>query len=169
MECAHPNLSYQNGVAICTQCGYISTSPLKFAPCPPVSAQKLQGEANINFLPVLRGLHYMIVEEYNQTLSVVGVQGMTGDPTNYVDQTIQLLDGSITLLMEMASKLGIPITRFERLALHENYISDDGVAWRRATAEGLLDDTKYRLTKTGSLLCPSCVDCPERKAKSNKA
>lgn len=80
-----------------------------------------------------------------------GPQGFTGN--NELDYTIQLLDGAINLLLQVAKAQQVRVTRYMDLSLKEDYVSMDGKHWKIATSEEVHNPSRNRflLKQDGTL------------------
>ena len=80
-----------------------------------------------------------------------GEPGHTGN--NELDYTIQLLDGAINMLLDVARSQKIEVTRYMDLNPKEDYASQDGRHWAIATHEQLVFPNRvmFLLKKDGTL------------------
>jgi hypothetical protein len=108
-----------------------------------------------NLYPRAKQIQQLVVDLYHKQFatSFPGPQGMTG--SNELDYTIQLLDGAINLLLDIAREQHIEVSRFFTLYLKNSYKSKDGKNWTEATEKDLANNTLYRLEMSGQLLLPS--------------
>lgn len=155
MNCEHKDLTNEKGLLTCKSCGAISSWGGEFASS---TEKRLLTLISSELYPDLSDLHKAITDLFAEFVEPTGLQGLTG--SNYLDYTVQKLDGAITMLMAMARKFNIEVTRFNFLSLHENFVSeDDGKSWRKAEGGEMRDGSLYRLTRDGELLF-KCVPAP---------
>lgn len=151
-NCRHEHVTHDesDGALTCNGCGATSKANGEWSPS--LELQLLKAAEDV-FYPLAQQLNAEVTSIHNRQLPVVGIQGLTG--SHPVDYVIQLLDGAITLLKALADKHEIPISRFETLALHEDFVSNDGIKWRAANGRERNSLDLFHLWKNGVLNIPS--------------